>query len=138
MKRIVTLLLISLLWTTVTFSQSISYPRQISDSTVELTAKQLKQANLIFVEHNALKSENKELNYQINKYQELILNYKEQDSINNIKIKELTNFSEYANNQIIIKDNQLNKLKKSNNRLKILTIGGFTISTVFGILLFCK
>lgn len=138
MKRTVILFLTSLLVTIATFSQNISYPRQISDSTVEITAQQLKQTNLIFIEHKSLIEENKELNLQINKYGELVKNYNKQDSINKIKIDELMKFSTYANDQIILKDKEITKLKRSKKNLKFLTIGGFSISAFLGLLLFCK
>ena len=138
MKRTVILFLISLLATIAIFSQNISYPKQISDSTVEITAQQLKQTNLIFVEHNTLKAENKELNLQISKYQELVNNYKKQDSINNIKINELMEFSTYANNEMVLKDKEISKLKHTKKNLKLFTICGFSISALLGVLLFVK
>lgn len=138
MKRIVILLLISLLQTTVTFSQNISYPRQINDSIIEITANQLKQTNLIFIEHKSLKSENKELNFQINKYKDLINNYNQQDSINRIKLQELTNYSEFANKQLTIKDKEISKLKKVKNNYKVFTICGISVSALLGLLLICK
>ena len=138
MKRIITLLLISLLWTTVTFSQSIYYPRQISDSTVEITTQQLKQTNLIFIEHKYLKEENKELNLQVGKYQDLVNNYTQQDSINKLKIYELTNYSEFANKQISLKDKEIDKLKRRKNNYKLFTICGVSVSAILGILLICK
>jgi hypothetical protein len=122
----------------VTFSQSISYPKQINDSVVEITAEQLKKTNLIFVEHKSLKSENKELHFQIEKYKDLINNYNQQDSINSIKIRELTDYSKFANDQLTIKDKEIYKLNKLKNNYKIFTICGITISTVLGVLLICK
>ncbi|WP_287385681.1 hypothetical protein [Lachnospira sp.] len=121
-----------------TFSQSISYPKQINDSVVEITAEQLKKTNLIFVEHKSLKSENKELHFQIEKYKDLINNYNQQDSINSIKIRELTDYSKFANDQLTIKDKEIYKLNKLKNNYKIFTICGITISTVLGVLLICK
>jgi len=138
MKRIVILLLVSLLQMTVTFSQNISYPRQINDSIVEITAKQLKQTNLIFIEHKSLKSENKELNFQIDKYKDLVNNYEQQDSINRIKVRELSNYSEFANKQLTIKDKEITRLKKVKNNYKVFTICGISVSALLGILLFCK
>jgi len=123
---------------TVTFSQNISYPRQINDSIVEITAEQLKQTNLIFIEHKSLKSENKELNFQINKYKDLVHNYNQQDSINRIKIQDLANYSEFANKQLTIKDKEITKLKKVKNNYKIFTICGISVSALLGILFFCK
>lgn len=138
MRRIVILLLISLLQTTVTFSQNISYPRQTNDSIVEITTEQLKQTNLIFIEHKSLKSENKELNFQIDKYKDLINNYNQQDFINRIKIQELSNYSEFANKQLAIKDKEITKLNKVKNNYKVFTICGISVSVLLGVLLFCK
>lgn len=138
MKRIIILLLISLLQTTVIFSQNISYPRQINDSIIEITAKQLKQTNLIFIEHKSLKYENKELNFQIDKYKDLVNNYEQQDSINRIKIRELSDYSEFANKQLTIKDKEITRLSKIKNNYKVFTICGISVSALLGILLFCK
>lgn len=140
MKRTVILFLINLSLTTAIFSQNISYPRQISDSTVEITSKQLKNANLIFIEHKSLKEENKELNIQVQKYQDLVNNFSKQDSINKLKIHELTEYSKFANDQIIIKDNQINKLSKKKDKYKVLSICGISISvlSVLGIILMSR
>ena len=64
MKRIVLLLCINLLTAIVCSSQTI-YPQIASDSTVIISHKQLKQTNLIFLEHKKFKEVNEELNNQI-------------------------------------------------------------------------
>lgn len=70
------------------FSQDI-YPKKLNDSLVVITADQLKQTNLIFLEHSKLSNENKLLYDKINLLDSLNSNYVKIDSINTIKINNL-------------------------------------------------
>lgn len=88
MKRIATLLLAILLTTTICFSQSTS--TEISpDSIVSITSEQLKYANLIFVEHDKLLTENKLLNIQLDNYQSKLKLSERTDSLRLSQYKEL-------------------------------------------------
>ena len=80
MKRIVVLLLISLSIAICGFSQNI-YPRALTDSTVEITNEQLKQTNLVFLEHHKLTLENKDLKSKINLLDSIIANNNKIDSL---------------------------------------------------------
>ena len=82
MKKIVLLLLINLLIPISSISQTIS-----KDSTVTITATQLKQINLIFNEHDALKKEKAVYLEQIASYERVIDNYQQLDSVNIVKSK---------------------------------------------------
>ena len=108
MKRIVLLLCISLLTVIVCSSQTI-YPRILNDSTVLITNQQLKQTNLIFLEHQKFKNVNKELNTQIINYKKLVDNYEQQDSLYNAKIS-------YLDDELTISNN---KVHKQSNTIKI-------------------
>ena len=99
MKRIVLLLCISLLTAIVCSSQTI-YPQIASDSTVIISHKQLKQTNLIFLEHKKFKEVNKELNNQIINYKKLVNNYEIQDSLYTKRISYLDNELKISNNKI--------------------------------------
>lgn len=99
MKRIVLLLCINLLTATVCSSQTI-YPQIASDSTVIISHKQLKQTNLIFLEHKKFKEVNKELNNQIINYKKLVNNYELQDSLYEKRISYLDNELKISNNKI--------------------------------------
>lgn len=88
MKKISLLLLISLLTAISCFSQDI-YPKKLNDSLVVITANQLKQTNLIFLEHDKLSNENKMLYNKITLLDSLNNNYVKIDSINNITINNL-------------------------------------------------
>lgn len=88
MKKISLLLLISLLTAISSFSQD-TYPKKLNDSLVVITANQLKQTNLIFLEHNKLSNENKMLYNKITLLDSLNNNYVKIDSINNIAINNL-------------------------------------------------
>lgn len=80
MKRIVVLLLISLSIAICGFSQN-TYPRTLTDSTVEITNEQLKQTNLVFLEHHKLTLENKDLKNKINLLDSIIVNNNKIDSL---------------------------------------------------------
>ena len=99
MKRIVLLLCINLLTATVCSSQTI-YPQIASDSTVIISHKQLKQTNLIFLEHKKFKEVNKELNNQIINYKKLVNNYESQDSLYEKRISYLDNKLKISNDKI--------------------------------------
>ena len=108
MKRIVLLLCISLL-TVIVCSSQTTYPRILSDSTVLITSKQLKQANLIFLEHQKYKLINNELDSQIINYKKLVNNYELQDSVYNAKIS-------YLNDEL---NTNSNKIYKQSTTIKI-------------------
>ena len=99
MKRIVLLLCINLLTAIVCFSQTI-YPQIASDSTVIISHKQLKQTNLIFLEHKKFKEVNEELNNQIINYRKLVDNYELQDSLYRERVSYLDNELKISNNKI--------------------------------------
>lgn len=80
MKRIVVLLLINLSIAICGFSQN-TYPRVLTDSTVEITNEQLKQTNLVFLEHHKLTLENKDLKSKINLLDSIIVNNNKIDSL---------------------------------------------------------
>lgn len=110
MRRYVILLVISLLTTIASFSQN-TYPKNINDSLVVITAEQLKQANLIFLEHSYLLNENSVLREEVFTQDKLILNYHKMDSINKKRIITLTNQVDFANNKVEKLNKQLNSHK---------------------------
>lgn len=118
MKRNVILLLVSLLTTIVTFSQSTSYPKNLGDSLVIITANQLKEANLIFLEHSYLVDENNMLLDKLDLKNELIMNYSRMDSINRSNIIKL-------NNELDFTKSKVDRLtKKLNNHKTYFWVGG--------------
>ena len=99
MKRIVLLLCINLLTAIVCSSQTI-YPQIASDSTVIISHKQLKQTNLIFLEHKKFKEVNEELNNQIINYRKLVDNYELQDSLYRERVSYLDDELKISNNKV--------------------------------------
>lgn len=99
MKRIVLLLCINLLTAIVCSSQTI-YPQIASDSTVIISHKQLKQTNLIFLEHKKFKEVNEELNNQIINYRKLVDNYELQDSLYRERVSYLDDELKISNDKI--------------------------------------
>lgn len=121
MKQKLIILLLSLLIPIVSNSQNI-YPRILTDSTVEITTKQLKQSNLIFLERDKFK---KELNIKdsiIIGYEKLTNNYLIIDSL---RKNELNIYDSKLKDLNI----QITKVTNKNKMLKIVTI----VACVFGV-----
>lgn len=109
------------------FSET-TYPRVLNDSLIVITPAQLKQTNLIFLEHNKLKHENSELYLQIDNYTLMFKNYE-------VSLKSYS--SEIDTMSILLKDysnkiqQQEQDLLEINSNKKIWTgvaIGGITLS----------
>lgn len=115
--------------TTCCFSQTI-YPKALNDSLVVITNNQLKQTNLIFIEHQKLKQEAIEFQKQIQEYEKLKLNFEQVEQVNNQEIKllndELT--SQYVQNEQLNK--KLESQKKKLNLLKITSITGLAATII--------
>ena len=124
MKKFIMLFFLILSMTTMCFSQNISNGIT-KDSIVLITPKQLKETNLIFVEHQKLLKENDILFKQISNYKldnELL--YKT-DSLKTVQLENYKMLTESYN----LKIEQLNKeITKKSNMLSVYKIGGITIS----------
>jgi len=95
-----------------------SFANTYQDSTVLITAQQLKKTNLIFLEHKKLLNENKLLYQQINNYKLDNLTLNQIDSLKTLQL------SEYKT-----KVNILNQeIAKNNKSILLLKIGGVSVS----------
>lgn len=120
---------------TFSFSQT-TYPKLLNDSLVVITAQQLKQTNLIFLEHQYLKNINLELSKQNKSYEVLAANYQKSDSIKNYQLRTYGEQTKLFNDKITSQNKDIAKLKQSKKTWKKWTFGGFTLSAVLlGILL---
>ena len=130
MKRMLIVLLIMMLVRIMCFSVTTSITTD-PDSTVLITASDLKYANLIFVEHDKLLKENTLLYQQVENYIDLNNQQVKVDSLRIQQISEYNKLNQNYANQI----NVLNKeVKKKNRAIKYWQIGGITVSV--GLLLF--
>jgi len=118
MKKINLLLLISLLTAISGFSQD-TYPKKLNDTLVIITSDQLKQTNLIFLEHDKLSKENKQLYSKVALLDSINNNYVKIDSLNNVTISNLKR--------------ELDK-KSKNKPVKNYLIGG-GVGTILGLIL---
>ena len=101
------------------------------DSTVLVTASDLKYANLIFVEHDKLLKENALLYQQVENYTDLNNQLVRVDSLRLQQISEYNKLNQNYVNQIDV----LNKeVKKKNKTIRYWQIGGVTVS--IGLVLF--
>ena len=122
-KRLLETLSIILLTTTTSFSSTISSGIE-RDSIVSITPAQLKETNLIFVEHCKLLIENQLLSEQLNNYKEDNKLLVKADSVRQTQIKVYKDWNESLTKN-------LNKKKRT---LFFWKIGGITVSS--GLLLF--
>ena len=124
MKKIIISLLIMMSIPTICSSQNIWN----QDSVVTITSKQLKEANLIFIEHKKLLNENNLLYKQIDNYRKDSCLLIQLDSINNVKINDYKNL--VTKREKCIKSLEKD-LSKSNKRSIWTGISGLVIGLLF-------
>lgn len=130
MKRLVILFSAMILMKIIAFSENISTYNE-TDSTVLVSAADLKCANLIFAEHQKLLVENALLNEQIQNYLEIDKQYEQIDSL---RLKQINEYKNLANTYVTQIDNLNKELKKKNTTLRCWQIGGVAVSV--GLILF--
>ena len=134
MRRILVILLISIFQKTLCFSQTI-YPKIVSDSLVLITSSQLKQTNLIFAEHQKLKSMNVQLDAKFDLQEEISSIFNQSAMIKDLQIANLAAINDINKSTLLNINKELNQYKK---RQKLLVIGGCTISASLALLLLFK
>lgn len=122
-KRLFVSLTITLLTATMSFSSTIS-DRISQDSIVSVTASQLKEANLIFAEHEKLLKENALLYNQINYFGTSVSLLQETDSL---RLVQINSYKDYNNSL-------LETIDKKDKTLLYWKVGGIAVS--FNLLLF--
>lgn len=127
MKRNVIALLIIMFTKIISFSAIISN----QDSTIQITHKQLKQANLIFIEHKKLINENDLLLKQLNNYECLNNNLIQIDSVKTIQLNKCKDLN---NDYKRVIDNLNEDIKSKENSIKAWKIGCFSFG--LGLILF--
>ena len=131
MRKILLILLINISPMIYCFTQD-TYPKIIRDSLLVITPEQLKQTNLIFLEHNVFKN-------KINELEDII---KIQNDINNNLNKDIylnkdiiyEKDSIINNNTILLYQNSI-KLDTYKNINRRLIIGGIGVTITLGLLL---
>ena len=134
MRRILVILLISIFQKTLCFSQTI-YPKIVSDSLVLITSSQLKQTNLIFAEHQKLKSINVQLDAKFDLQEEISSIFNQSAMIKDLQIANLETINDINKSTLLSVNKELIQYKK---RQKLLVIGGCTISASLALLLLFK
>lgn len=134
MKKHVLAFLITLLATITAFSSNISRGIE-NDSIVSITSEQLKETNLIFVEHAKLLKENSLLVEQLDNYIVDVQLLEEADSIRVLQIENYKAMMESYQDHV----KELNKEIKKKERLLLgIEIGGVTITAGLLLLLLLK
>lgn len=103
------------------FSQTTWKPKMINDSLIVITSSQLKQTNLIFLEHKKLKLTVSELSNQVSNYQLLYNNSLKKDSLYNQSISNM--IVEIQQKDLQIQD-QAVKINKQKTAIRYISIGG--------------
>ena len=134
MRRILIILLISIFQKTLCFSQTI-YPKIVSDSLILITSSQLEQTNLIFAEHQKLKSINVQINTKFGLQEEISSMFNQSAMIKDLQIANLETINDINKSTLLNINKELNQYKK---RQKLLVIGGCTISASLALLLLFK
>ena len=119
---------------TLCFSQTI-YPRIVSDSLILITSSQLKQTNLIFAEHQKLKSMNVQINTKFGLQEEISSMFNQSAMIKDLQIANLEAINDINKSTLLNINKELNQYKK---KQKLLVIGGCTISASLALLLLFK
>lgn len=130
MKKKWIVLILILLTKISSFSQT-TLTQIEQDSTVSITAVDLKYANLIFAEHKKLLSENEFLYEQVDNLNHLNLQNEKIEELRLLQIDELECINQSQMNQITYLEKEL---KKKKNKLVAWEIGGVTVTV--GLLLF--
>lgn len=134
MKRIIGIFLAILLTKIIAFSEITSNPIE-NDSTVLVTVSDIKYANLIFVEHKNLQSENTLLKQQLSNYEELNSELTEIDLLREQQLNTYKKANENYTEQVA----NLNKqLSNKTNTVKYWKIGGISVSAALLLLLIFK
>ena len=134
MRRILVILLISIFQKTLCFSQTI-YPKIVSDSLVLITSSHLKQTNLIFAEHQKLKSINVQLDAKFDLQEEISSIFNQSAMIKDLQIANLETINDINKSTLLSINKELIQYKK---RQKLLVIGGCTIRASLALLLLFK
>ena len=119
---------------TLCFSQTI-YPRIVSDSLVLITSSQLKQTNLIFAEHQKLKSMNVQLDAKFDLQEEISSIFNQSAMIKDLQIANLEAINDINKSTLLNTNKELNQYKK---KQKLLVIGGCTVGVSLALLLLFK
>lgn len=126
-NNVILILLVSLLGTISSFSQT-TYPKVTPDSLIVITPKQLKQTNLIFLEHQKVLKENILLNDQITNLELINANLVNVDSLRTLQVERSMLQAKLSDQAISSLNNQIKKKNKTIGKLQKLSVGGITVS----------
>ena len=90
-NKIIIIFTINLLIPITSFSKDILSHNEKEDSLITITESELKEVNIIFLDHRRLLDENKILNNQILKLEDVIFGYNQIDSLRKIEQEVLNN-----------------------------------------------
>lgn len=130
MKKSLLILLISLLLPMLSFSKD-TYPKIVADSLIVITPIQLKQTNLIFLEHAKLIKEFKLVSEKLRLQEETI---EAQSKSLVLKDEQLFNLKSINGLQQVLIEDQDKIIEKYRKRKTVFIVGGCTIGVSFFVL----
>ena len=134
MNKFVIMLLTILLATTISFSQNTSNEIR-RDSIVSITSSQLKETNLIFIEHWKLLRQNDLLSLQVKNYQEENMLLMQSDSLRTMQLRNYERLSKAYSVKI---DNLNKEISNKNKTIMAWKVGGVTVTVGLMIWLLLK
>jgi len=132
-KKLAPLLITLLILTIPSFASTLSGIEP--DSTVSITHKELKETNLIFLEHKKLLVENKLLNEQIQNYK---LSNQITSRIDSLKSLQLLEYDKLYKESVEREKKLSSQITKKDRALLVWRIGGITVSAGFLLFLLLK
>ena len=137
MRKIILILLISLLGMTSSFSQTI-YPKMTQDSLIVITPLQLKKTNLIFLEHSKFLQQIPLLESQIQNLEKINSDFEKSDSIRQVQLNRCLTQLQTNTDALIKMSNSLTESEKKAQKWRNWTIGGVGVSVGLALILLLK
>lgn len=138
MRLSIIALLMSLLMPMSSFSENISKNKKVEDSLIWITPTQLKQINLIFVEHKKLLTRDSLLSQQVLNLEQVYINYNKIDSLRQEQLQIAQKKIEADSIQMINMNKKIEKSKKKIKRRNYAICGLSGLSVLLSCLAFCK
>lgn len=138
LKKIIIALLMSLMIPILSFSENISNNNQNEDSLIWITAKQLKQTNIIFLEHKKLLQRDSILSQQVLNLEQVYINYNKIDSLRQEQLLIAQQQIKADSIKMVAMDKKIKKSKRKIKNRNYTLIGFSGLTFLLGYLLISK
>jgi len=128
----------SLMIPILSFSENISNNNQNEDSLIWITAKQLKQTNIIFLEHKKLLQRDSILSQQVLNLEQVYINYNKIDSLRQEQLLIAQQQIKADSIKMVAMDKKIKKSKRKIKNRNYTLIGFSGLTFLLGYLLISK